>query len=199
LASSPDSSSSDVPVILDILLRATTGGSGEETPNPLLPANYDLFWSFVVFAAIVGAFSRWIMPKLQKVLDERAALIEGGIAKAEDAQRQAAVALEEYKTQLAEARAEAARIRDDARTEATQILAEAREHAHHDANHITENAENQIAAERQQAVVALHAEVGALAVELASAIVGEALHQDARQKRVVDAFLDSLDSTTQPS
>lgn len=168
---------------------------GEEaTPNPLLPANYDLIWSFVVFGLIVGAFLYWIMPRLQKVLDERASLIEGGIAKAADAQVQAAAALAEYTQQLTEARAEAARIREDARAQAQQILAEARTHAQGETARIVETASQHIAAERQQAMVSLRGEVGFLATELASRIVGESLSDDARQKRVVDAFLADLES-----
>ena len=44
------------------------------------------------------------------MLDERSAAIEGNIAKADDAQRKAEAALEQYTAQLADARAEAGRI-----------------------------------------------------------------------------------------
>lgn len=172
----------------------TVEGGGEEIPNPLLPAAADLLWSLVVFAFIVGAFLYWIMPALQKVLDARSAQIEGGIAKAEAAQTEAAAALEQYKAQLTEARAEAARIREDARAQAQQILAEARDHAKEEAERIVQTTGMQIAAERQQAVVSLRTEVGTLATELASRIVGESLADDARQKRVVEAFLNDLES-----
>ena len=52
-----------------------------------------------------------------------------------------------------------------------------------------------ITAERQQTIVALRSEVGALATELASRIVGESLADDARQQRVIDAFLADLEGT----
>ncbi len=171
-----------------------TAGEGS-SPNPLLPANFDLLWSLVVFALIVIAFQRSILPKLNKILDERAETIEGGIARAEAAQAEAAAALKEYTAQLTEARAEAARLRDDARTEAAQILSEARAGAVKDAEHLTEIAVKQIEAGRQQAMIALRSDVGALATELAGRIVREALADDARQQHVIDAFLDELDST----
>jgi F-type H+-transporting ATPase subunit b len=44
-------------------------------------------------------------------------------------------------------------------------------------------------------VISLRNEVGALAVELASKIVGEALDDQARQSRVVDRFLDDLEKS----
>jgi F-type H+-transporting ATPase subunit b len=163
--------------------------------NPIIPANYDVLWSFVIFLAIVGVFMRVILPKLQNVLDERAELIEGGISKAATAQAEAAAALEEYTAQLTEARAEAARIREDARAEASDIMAETRERAAKDAGRIAETAQKQIEAERQQAIVSLRSEVGVLATDLASRIVGESLADDARQQRVINSFLDELEQS----
>ena len=47
--------------------------------NPLLPASYDIIWSAVCFFIILIAFWRVFLPKLQVLLDERAAAIEGNI------------------------------------------------------------------------------------------------------------------------
>lgn len=162
--------------------------------NPLLPAPYDIIWSLVVAVVIGVAFYRWVMPKFTAILDERAEKIEGGLAKAEHAQAEAEAALAEYHAQLAEARAEAGRIREEARAEGQAIVAELRQKATEDAARIVENAHRQIEAERQQAAVALRAEIGALATELASRIVGEALADEARQSRVIDRFLDELEA-----
>lgn len=174
-----------------IVLAAEEGG----THNPLLPELFEIFWSFVVLALVMGAFFWLVLPKLTKVLDERAEKIEGGIKQAEVAQAEAQAALEEYTAQLTSARAEAARIREDARAEGAQIVSEMREKAAADAQRITEAASKQIEAERQQAVVSLRAEVGSLASDLASKIVGESLADDARSQRVVTTFLDDLESS----
>nr|WP_156163554.1 F0F1 ATP synthase subunit B [Demequina subtropica] len=178
-----------------LLLAEEAHTSEVEGADLILPAPYDLLWSIVIFAIIAVVFTKVILPKLQAVLDERAELIQGGIEKAEKAQAEAAAALEEYTAQLTEARAEAARIREDARVEASQILAEARRRAGTDAERIVETAQRQIDAERHQAVISLRTEVGSLATELASRIVGESLADDARQQRVIDSFLDDLEST----
>lgn len=172
---------------------------GESTYNPIIPANYDILWSTVIFVPLVLLFIFVILPKFQKVLDERADKIEGGIARAEEAQAQAAAALDEYTAQLTEARAEAARIREDARTEASQILADSRDKASTEADRIASTALQQIEAERQQAIVSLRADVGSLASELASRIVGESLADDARQQRIIDTFLDELEAQTAPA
>ncbi|CAN5314058.1 F0F1 ATP synthase subunit B [soil metagenome] len=162
----------------------------------LIPESYDLVWSTVVLVIIAFAFYRFVLPKFQAVLDERTALIQGGIAKAESAQAEAAIALAAYHQQLQDARTEAARIREDARTEGSQILAEHRVKANEEAARLVETAHKQIEAERQQASVSLRADVGALATQLASKIVGESLEDSARQSRVVDRFLDELEAST---
>src|SRR5512143_3644973 len=178
-----------------LALTVLAAAEEETAPNPLLPENFDILWSVVVFALIALAFRFWILPKLNRVLDERAETIEGGIARAEAAQAEAAAALKEHTAQLTGARAEAARLRDDARNEAAQILADARANAVKDAEHLTALAVRQIEAERQQTIIALRSEVGALATELAGRIVGEALADSTRQQRVIDAFLDELESS----
>jgi F-type H+-transporting ATPase subunit b len=162
----------------------------------LLPAIYDIVWSLVVLAIIAFAFYRYVLPKFRAVLDQRTATIEGGIAKAQSAQAEADAALERNQQELAAARAEAARIREEARAEGATILEEYRARASAEAQRIVEAAHRQIDAERQQASVALRAEVGTLATELASRIVGESLQDEARQSRVVDRFLDELAAST---
>ncbi len=181
------------PFIAAATVRSEPGSDSEFIP--IFPTNYDVLWSTVIFVIIAVLFTRYLLPKIQKVLDERAELIQGGISKAEQAQAEAAAALEEYTAQLREARTEAAKIREDARNEASQIVADGRERAANDAERISDTAVKQIDAERQQAVVSLRAEIGSLATELASRIVGEALANDARQQRLIDGFLDELESS----
>ena len=178
------------------VMAAAVEGEELDGIRLLLPAAYDIVWSVVVLAIIAFAFYRFVLPKFRAVLDERTSQIEGGIAKAQSAQAEADAALERNTAELAQARAEAARIREEARAEGAAIVAEYRERASAEADRIVEAAHRQIEAERQQASVSLRAEVGTLATELASRIVGEALQDEARQSRVVDRFLDELAVST---
>jgi F-type H+-transporting ATPase subunit b len=166
----------------------------ESTTNLLLPHDYDLVWSLVIVTIVGFVFYRYVLPKFQAVLDERTAKIEGGISQAEQAQQEAAAALAEYHQQLAESRADAAKTREEARAEGAVIVAELKTKANEEAARIVETAHRQIEAERQAAAVSLRAEVGTLATELASRIVGESLQDSARQSRVVDRFLDELEA-----
>lgn len=174
---------------------AVSAAAEEPANNVLLPHTYDLVWSLVIVVVIGLVFYKVVLPKFQTVLDERTAQIEGGIAKAEKAQEAADAAVAEQQKLLAEARADAAQVREEARAEGTAIIKELRTKASEEAERITETARRQIEADRQAASVSLRNEVGALATDLASKIVGESLEDSARQSRVVDRFLDELEAS----
>jgi F-type H+-transporting ATPase subunit b len=161
--------------------------------NPLLPSWPEFIIGTILFVLVFGALAKFLLPRAQQTLAERTELIEGGLAKADEAQAEAKQLLDQYREQLAEARHEAARLREEAREQGAQIIAEMREQAQAEARRVTEAAQVQIDAERQQALAALRAEVGTLAVELASRIVGESLTEEARQQRLVDRFLGELE------
>lgn len=166
---------------------------GAESGNPLFPAAYDILWSAVCFAIILLVVWRIALPRVTKVLDARSAAIEGNIAKADEAQRQAEAALQEYTAQLAAARKEAGEIRESAREDGKRIVAEARETATAEAARVTASAHTQIEAERQGAMVSLRSEVGSLAIDLAGNVIGESLSDDQKAQSVVDRFLADLE------
>jgi F-type H+-transporting ATPase subunit b len=166
------------------------------TQTPLWPSATEFIIGLIAFAIVFGALSYFLMPRIQQTLTERTDQIEGGLARAEEAQTEAQQVLEQYRQQLAEARHEAARLREEAREQGAQIIAEMREQAQVEARRVTEAAQAQIEAERQQALTALRTEVGTLATELASRIVGESLADQARQSRMVDRFLDELEQVS---
>ncbi|NYE20884.1 F0F1 ATP synthase subunit B [Microbacterium immunditiarum] len=176
-------------------LVAYAAEEGATEHNPLIPAWYDIIWSLVCFVVILFLFWKVALPRMKKLLDERSAAIEGNIAKADEAQRRAEAALEEYTAQLAEARKEAGEIRDAAREDGRKIVAEAKENASAEAARLTASAHAQIEAERQTALVSLRSDVGSLALDLAGGVIGETLSDDAKAKAVVDRFLAELEAS----
>ena len=172
-------------------LHVIAAAAGQQ--DPLVPSLTELIIGLIAFLIVFGFLGRMLLPRAQKMLAERTNQIEGGLARAEEAQAEANQVLEQYKQQLADARHEAARLREEAREQGAQIIAEMREEAQAEARRLTEAAQQQIQAERQQALTALRSEVGALSTDLASRIVGESLTDEARQSRVVDRFLDDLE------
>ena len=164
--------------------------------DPLIPSLPELIVGTICFLLVFGFLGKMFLPRIQKTLAERTDLIEGGLNRADEAQAEAKELLDKYREQLAEARHEAARMREEAREQGAQIITEMREQAQAEARRLTESAQAQIESERQQALTSLRAEVGALATELASRIVGESLADQARQSRMVDRFLDELEQVS---
>lgn len=179
------------------MLIAAIAKASEESVNPVIPAIPDLVWGTLAFI-IVLAFVAWkVLPGVNKMLDARKDAIEGGIKRAEEAQAKAEAALQEYTSQLANARQEAGEIRDAARADATKIVAKAKEDAVAEAARVGQTAQAQIEAERQSALVSLRKDVGSLAIDLASGVVGESLNDDAKASALVDRFLAELEASEQ--
>jgi F-type H+-transporting ATPase subunit b len=167
--------------------------AGESNPNPLWPDAAEMVVGIFSFAVVFLVVGRMLLPRIQKALAERTDAIEGGIKRAEEAQDEAQKVLEQYKEQLAEARHEAARLRQEAHEQGAQIIAEMREQAQAEGQRLIDQAHAQIEADRQQAFTRLRAEIGELAVDLAGRIVGESLEDEARRRGTVDRFLDQLE------
>jgi F-type H+-transporting ATPase subunit b len=161
--------------------------------NPLVPDLTELIIGAVSFLIVFGLLAKVLLPRITKTLEERTDAIEGGLHRAEEAQAEANRTLQQYRDQLADARHEASRLREEAREQGAEIKAELRAEGEAERQRIVDAARAQLDADRQQALTSLRAEVGALAVELASRIVGESLEDEARQLRTVDRFLAELE------
>ena len=159
-----------------------------------LPETYDIVWSLIILIIVALFFYKFFLPKLQSVFDERTAKIEGGLAKAEQAQKDAEEAKKKYQAQLSTARVEASKIRDDARAEASHIIADARSRAETEAAQITANAERSLESQQQKAMVNLKGEVGSLATSLASKILGSELQDSAVQTQMIDQMLADMEN-----
>jgi F-type H+-transporting ATPase subunit b len=163
-------------------------------PNPIVPIWQEIVVGTIAFAVLCYVLMKFVFPRMEQTFKARVDAIEGGIKRAEERQAEANALFEQYKIQLAEARTEAAHIREEARSEAegirTDVLAKARE----ESDRIIAAGKEQLNAERQTIVRDLRTEIGSLAVDLASKIVGESLADEARQRGTVERFLSDLDA-----
>lgn len=180
--------------LLTGLPATLVAASGEADKAPILPHWGELIFGFAAIGILWYLVQTRVVPNLEKAYADRTAAIEGGMRRAEEAQREAQAALEQYRAQLAEARGEASRIRADAQEQGASIMAELRRQANEQAERITGAAHKQIEAERQQAFTSLRGDVGRLSTDLASRIVGESLHDETRQRGIVERFLAELES-----
>jgi F-type H+-transporting ATPase subunit b len=174
-------------------LLAATEEASEHT-NPLIPETNELIWGAVCFVVLLILIGKFVFPSINAMFAERRTNIEGKLDQAELDRQQAQQLLKEYQAKLDEAHAETRRLLDQARANADRLEGELRVKAEDQARRIVERAQETINVERDRALQSLRQEVGGLAVDLASRVVGESLDRD-RQLRLIDQYLTELEST----
>ncbi len=160
--------------------------------NFLVP-NATFLVEVVAFAIMVFVLGKYVIPPINKAMTDRQNAIRKEFADLEEAEAAARKAEKEYKDQLADARHDAAKIREEAREQGAAIIADMRKQAQEEAERILRHGRAQLEAERSQAVASLRTEVGTMATSLASRIVGESLEDDERQARTVERFITALE------
>jgi F-type H+-transporting ATPase subunit b len=148
----------------------------------------------IAFLVLCFILMKYVFPRMNQMYEARVDAIEGGLSRAEKAQAEANELLTQYKAQLAEARTEAARIRDEARADAEGIRQDVLAKAREESDRIITAGRDALAGERASIVRELRGEMGALAVTLAGKIVGESLEDEARRKGTVQRFLTELET-----
>ena len=123
-----------------------------EEPSPLMPHLSELIVGLVAFALLFFFLRAKVFPIFEKTYAERTARHRGRHEAGRGGTGGGPAGARAVPRQLADARGEAARIREEARTQGAAILAEMRDNAQAEAERITARAHAQIAAEREQVV-----------------------------------------------
>ncbi|HVM15382.1 MAG TPA: F0F1 ATP synthase subunit B [Egibacteraceae bacterium] len=177
-------------MMLATMQLAVEGEEGGQSLD-LLPHSAELIWGLVAFSLLMAFMSKFVFPKMNTMLDERSAKIQGQIEEAESQRSQAEQVRRQYEEQLAEARDEANDIVEDARQQAESVRAETVRKAEEEADQIVARAREDASAERGRLVQDLRGQVAALSVELAGKIVQREL-DPAQHEQLVDQYISEL-------
>jgi F-type H+-transporting ATPase subunit b len=170
--------------------------TAEHEQSPILPATNELIWGTVAFLILLFLMYRTVFPSINQAYKDRRANIQGKLEQAEKDREEAEGLLEQYRRRLRDAEDETQRILEEARANAERVRRELRAKAEEEAGRELERARQAIRSERDQAILQLRNEVGTLAVELATRVVGDSLDRD-RQLRLVDEYIDELGNQAQ--
>ena len=170
--------------------------AAEHEPNPILPAANELIWGTIAFLILLFLMYRTVWPSVDKAFKDRRDNIEGKLEQAERERNEAQELLEQYRRRLREAEDETQRILEEARSNAERVRRDLLANAEADAGRELDRARQAIRGERDQAIRQLRNEVGTLAVELATRVVGDSLDRD-RQLRLVDEYIEGLGNQAQ--
>jgi F-type H+-transporting ATPase subunit b len=160
--------------------------------NFLIP-NMTFVVELAAFIIVLGVLWRYVIPPVQQAMTARQEIARKLVSDSQEAKQLLEKAQTAYKAAMADAHHEAARLRAQAEEQRREIVEGASTEAEARAAEITSRGQDRLVAERRQAILQLKAELGNLAVELAEKILGEALADDQRQKRLIDRFLSHVE------
>jgi len=146
--------------------------------------NLTLIGQMLAFVAFVVFCMKYVWPPIMAAMREREQKIADGLAAAERAQHDLALAREKSMERLREAKDEAAGIVDSANRRARQIVDEAKEAAEAEASRVKAAAQAEIEQEANRAREQLRAQVSALSIAGAEKVLGAAVDQQAHAQLV---------------
>ncbi|HKJ55518.1 MAG TPA: F0F1 ATP synthase subunit B [Nitriliruptoraceae bacterium] len=176
---------------MNVLLLATEAGEEAGGITLLLPEAPEMVYGLIGFLIVFFVMKRFAFPGMNKMLEDRTAAIQGKMEDAEQMRSEAETAKREYEASIADAKGEAARIRDAAKADAERIRADLVKSAEADAAAIRERAQADAAQERERTLQELRGDVGRMSVELASRIVEKEV-DPATHQALVDSYINNL-------
>ena len=175
---------------IGVIVAAEEGG--ESNVALVLPELNELIAGVIAFAIVFFFVWKWALPTINKTLEARQQAISGHIAEAERTKTEAESLLADYKSQLAEAKEDGARIIDEARGAAEQMKADMAAKAEGQASQILSKAREEASTEKARALADARVQVGEISVDLAGRIVGESLDAEAHEE-LVERYLADLE------
>jgi F-type H+-transporting ATPase subunit b len=175
-------------------ILAASAGEDAGALDLILPAAPELFYGLISFVIVYVVLSKYAFPRINQMLDDRAAAIQGRMEEADAKLREAEQAKSDYQAQIGDAKGEANRIIEEAKQTAESLRRDIVAKAEAEAQAIVSRAQSDVAAERERALQELRAEVGQISVALASKIVEKELDASAHQN-LVDQYIQQLSSS----
>ena len=153
-----------------------------------------VFWMFVAFVCLYLILAKWVWPFIIKSMEERAELIDKGVAYAQEAKSHLDNAKAEADKLLAEARTQQADILREASKMRNELIEQARSDAADEAKKVSQAAQVSLEQSRKEAEKQLRAEVGDLALQIAEKVIRHNIASDDAQRALVDQYLNEVES-----
>jgi F-type H+-transporting ATPase subunit b len=182
-------SASAAALLMPVSAFAEDGAAGADI---LIPKMAEFIPALIAFLIIWIVLAKVALPGIMKTMEERGKKIEESLDEAEKTKQEAIAK-----------RAESDSIVTDARRQAADIVLEARkdaecariiEAAHKEAEEIIAKAHTTVEDERKSIYAGAASSIADLSVAVATKIVGEALEDDAEQKKLIERYIQEAGS-----
>ena len=165
----------------------------QKAPSPIMPATNELIWGTISFVVLFLLLYKFAWPALKTGLEARTERIRSDLDAADSAKSDAERILEEYRSQLGDARNESARIIEEARQAADALRRDQEQRLQTELAEMRERAAADIEAAKRQAIADLRGDVAELAIGAAEVIVQRSLDRET-QARLVDNYIEQVSS-----
>lgn len=153
-----------------------------------------VFWMFVAFLCLYFLLAKYAWPFIIKAVEDRADLIDKGVAYAQEAKTQLDNAKAEADKLIAEARSQQADILRDATKMRNQIVSDARGEATVEARKVAEAAQLSIEQARKESQKQLKREVSEIALQIAEKVLRSRISDDKAQQELVEKYLNEVET-----
>jgi F-type H+-transporting ATPase subunit b len=167
----------------------------QEAPSPIIPATDELVWGTISFALLFLLMWKFAFPAIKQGMNARTERIRSDLDSAELAKTEAVGVLDGYKAQLADAKAESARIIEEARQAADALKKDQESRLQTELAEARARAAADIEAAKAQATADLRGELASLAVGAASAVVNKNL-DPAAQTQLIEDYIIQVGTTS---
>lgn len=176
---------------IPILVEGGSPDDCQEAPSPILPEKNEIIWGGISFLLLLALMWKFAFPAIKDGMNARTERIRADLDAAENAKTEAVSTLDSYKAQLADAKAESARIIEEARQSADALKRDQESRLQTELAEARSRAAADIEAAKAQATADLRNELAQLAVGAASAVVGKNL-DPATQGQLVEDYINSV-------
>jgi F-type H+-transporting ATPase subunit b len=163
----------------------------QEAPSLILPASNEIIWGGLAFVVLLLVMWKYALPPVRNMMKQREDRIRDDLERAEQARTEAEGELANYRRQVADARAESARIIEEARQSADEVKRQIQAQAEADAADIRTRAQEDIRLATERAQADLQGRVAELSIELAEKIVERNLDRDT-QLALVESYIGQV-------
>jgi F-type H+-transporting ATPase subunit b len=180
---------------IPILIEGGSPDDCQEAPSPILPETNEIIWGGLSFLLLLLLMWKFALPAVKKGMNDRTERIRADLDAAETAKSEAVTVLDGYKAQLADAKAESARIIEEARQSADALKRDQEARLQTELAEARARAAADIEAAKAQATADLRNDLAQLAVGAASAVVNKNL-DPATQAQLVEDYISTVGSRT---
>ena len=153
-----------------------------------------VFWMFIAFACLYFILAKFAWPFIIKSMEDRADLIDKGVAYAQEAKSQLDNAKAEADKVVAQARQQQAEILREASKMRNQIIEHAKGEATVEAQKVSQAAQASIEQARKESEKQLRQEVSEIALQIAEKVLRKNVSTDSAQRELVDKYLSEVET-----